>query len=338
MAGKAGKQTADIKRKLLREGPRYSFVQALRLLDSMIARESGASPDEEMFHSRLRVRPELSLTYPESDITRIERIAGDPDRYIIEATFLGLYGASSPLPTFYTEDLLEDRSADRSAGRDFLDILNEPMYALFFRAWSRFRLFHRVVERPDPDMLLRLFALAGLEGERLRSSVEDPYGFIRYAGLTTLFPRSAEGLRALLSDRLGEPGLRIEQCVLRTIPIPEGQRCALGRSGCRMGEDALLGTEIADRTGAFRVAVGPAGTETLHRFLPDGPVFREMRRMIKFAQDQPLAWDLEITLPTEEIHTAGLGTEHWSRLGWNTWVFSGNLSAECAAVVMEGEA
>lgn len=338
MAAKTRKQAVDIERDILRDGPRYSFVQALRLLERKLSRETGAAMDGETLERRLRVRPELSLSYPESDISRIDLIPGNPDRYVIEATFLGLYGASSPLPTFYTEDLLHERSDDRSVARDFLDILNAPLYFLYYRIWSRYRLLHRVVERPDPDMMLRLFALAGLSGDQLRNQAEDPYGLLRYAGLTTLFPRSAESLRSLLADRFEEPTLRIEQCVLRTCPVPEEQRCTLGRSGCRLGEDAILGAEIADRMGKIRILLGPAGADTLHRFLPDGPEFAEMRRLIRFASDQPMAWDAEIALRPSEVHPAVLGGEQWSRLGWNTWAFSGELPGDRAVVTVEGVA
>ncbi|MHB9030388.1 MAG: type VI secretion system baseplate subunit TssG, partial [Candidatus Latescibacterota bacterium] len=286
---------------------------------------------------RIRVRPELSLSYPESDITRIDTLPGDPSRFSIEATFLGLYGASSPLPTFYTEDLLHEQSDDRSATRDFLDILNSPLYIVFFKIWSKYRLFHRLVEHPDPDTLLRLFSLVGLAGETTRAQVSDAYGFLRYAGLTTLFPRSAEGLRALLSDRFEEPSLRIEQCASRAAAIPEDQRLLLGLSCNRLGENAYLGAEITDRMGKFMVAIGPAGADAFHRFLPDCPDHTEMSRLIGFYLDQPLSWDVRFTLRGGSIQPACLGGARWSQLGWNTWTFSEHPFGDTVAVTLEGK-
>ncbi len=332
MARKARRKTPDIKARLLGEGPRFSYVQAVRLLRYVIAHESVSPPDERQLESRLRVRPELSLSYPESDVSRVEEIPGETSRYAVEATFLGLYGAASPLPTFYTEDLLHERVDERSVTRDFLDILNNPLYTLYFRIWSKYRLLHRIVENPDGQTMERLFCLLGLGGETLRAHLPDPYGLLRYSGLTTHFPRSAEGLRALLSDRFGEPSLRIEQCVARMAVIPPDQRTVLGKSGNRLGGDALLGTEIVDRMGKFRIHLGPSGSETLHRFLPDRPDYGELTGLVRFYLDQPLDWDMEITIRGPEVQPAALGSPAWSQLGWNTWLSSERLPEERVTV------
>lgn len=332
MARTARRKTPDIKERLLNEGPRFSYVQVARLLRYVIARESVSPPDERELESRLRVRPDLSLAYPESDVNHVEEIPGAPSRYSIEATFLGLYGASSPLPTFYTEDLLHERVDDHSVTRDFLDVLNSPLYTLYFRIWSKYRLLHRIVENPDAKTLERIYCLLGLGGETLRDQIPDPFGLLRYSGLATHFPRSAEGLRAMLSDRFAEPSLRIEQCVTRVAFIPSDQRTVLGKTCNRLGKDTLLGTEITDRMGKFRVHLGPAGSETLHRFLPDRPDYGEMTGLIRFYLDQPLDWDLEITLVGSEIQPACLGSSTWSQLGWNTWVFSDQAMGERVTV------
>jgi type VI secretion system protein ImpH len=332
MARKARGKTPGIKERLLREGPRFSYVQVARLLRYVITRESPAPTGERELESRLRVRPELSLSYPESDVSRVEEIPGEPSRYAIEATFLGLYGSSSPLPTFYTEDLLYEREDERSVSREFLDILNSPLYALYFRIWSKYRLLDRIVENPDAKTLERLFCLAGLSGETLHGQFPDPFGLLRFSGLTTHFPRSADGLRSMLSDRFGEPSLRIEQCVVRVAVIPPDQRTALGKTANRLGRDSLLGTEITDRMGKFRVHLGPAGGETLHRFLPDRPDHAEMAGLIRFYLDQPLDWDLEITLRGVDVQPACPGSPVWSQLGWNTWVFSEHVLGERVSV------
>ena len=332
MARKARGKTPDIRERLLTEGPRFSYVQAARLLRYVIARESPSRPGERELESRLRVRPDLSLAYPESDVSRVEEIPGSPSRYAIEATFLGLYGASSPLPTFYTEDLLHERVDDRSVARDFLDILNSPIYSLYFRIWSKYRLLNRIVENTDAKTLERLYCLLGLGGEILRGQLPDPFFLLRYSGVATHYPRSAAGLRVLLSDRFGEPSLHIEQCVTRVAVIPPDQRTVLGITGNHLGMDALLGTEIVDRMGKFRIHIGPSGGETLHRFLPDRPDYGEMTGLIRFYLDQPLEWDMEITLHGSEVQSARLGSTSWSQLGWNTWVFSERVLGEKVSV------
>ena len=331
MASPNGGQTPDIKRKLLEEGPHFSFVQALRLLRCIVCGETGSLHDEYEINRKICVRPELSLDFPESDISSIQEISDDPARYLIEATFLELYGTSSPLPTFYTEDLLHEFSEDKTITRDFLDILNAPLYNIYFKSWNKYRLFYRIIEQLDPDTLQRLFCLLGLENDKLQQQVDDSYSLLRYTGLVTQFPRSSEGLRTLLSDKLNEPNIRIIQCVSRVAGIPEDQRFILGISGNTLGVNSYIGKEIVERMGKFRIQTKPVDSTVFHSFLPDRPAFRKMSSLINFYLDQPLIWDMELIINSENIQPARLGENRWSQLGWNTWIFSemfqaGNLS------------
>ena len=326
MAGQNRGQTPDIKKKLLEETPRFSFIQALRLLRYISQSESGEVLDEQEINRRIHVRPDLTLEFPETDINVVEEVSVEPFRYLVTATFLGLYGTSSPLPTFYTEDLFTEQSEDVTITRDFFDIINTPLYRLFFKCWSKYRLYYKIVEQFDPDTLQRLYCLLGLEDDKLKAHFENPQSLLRYTGLTTLFPRSAEGLRALLSDSLAEPSIKIIQCVQRITEIPVDQRFILGVRGNRLGENAYLGIEIDDRMGKFRVRAGPVDSDTFHRFLPDKPAYQKMKENIRFYLDQPLLWDFELSINSDNIKTGRPGHKRWSQLGWNTWIFSEKFS------------
>jgi len=337
MAPEDGKQNTYLREQLFQEGPRFSFVQAIRLLRHLIRKETEAGIDDHNLQNRIRVRPDLSLAFPNADIVAIEETSKHPSRFLITATFLGLYGTSSPLPTFYTEDLLREQAQDQSISRDFIDILNARLYALYFQSWVRHRLFFKIVEEPDISSLERLYCMLGIGGRRLREQVEDPYGMLRYLGLFMQFPRSAEGLRILLSDGLDETGIKINQCVERTVTIPEAQRFTLGVSGNSLGETACLGSEIDDRMGKFRICIGPLNREDFDRFQPDKPAFHKIKTLIRFYLDQPLDWDVETTIMLHETATAQLGEPKWARLGWNTWLFSAGRFPENNTVLFRGQ-
>src|SRR5919108_3991821 len=109
----------------------------------------------------VRVRPELSLAFPAADIAGIEKRG---EGYLVTARFLGLYGPASPLPTFYTEELLDEAAADACATREFLDIVNHRLYNLFFACAAKYRLFYQVAEGERREGIERLFCLAGPGG------------------------------------------------------------------------------------------------------------------------------------------------------------------------------
>ena len=96
----------------------------------------------------MRFRPLLSFAFPATDVERVERVGdGDGTRppYRVTVNFLGLYGESSPLPAFLTEELMADDPED-SPRRDFLDLFHHRLVSLFYRCWQKYR--HQVQYRP----------------------------------------------------------------------------------------------------------------------------------------------------------------------------------------------
>ncbi|MCK5230610.1 MAG: type VI secretion system baseplate subunit TssG [Desulfobulbaceae bacterium] len=338
MAGKDRESTAALKDHLFSEGKNYSFIQVIRLLRLLAAKEEDAGFDEEELLRRIRVRPELSLDFPGTDIVSIEQRQKDPDSFLITATFLGLYGVSSPLPAFYTEDLFDEWRDDKSTTRDFLDIVNSPLYSIFYKIWSKYQLAYKVVEENDQELTRKLFCLLGIENGRFRKQIKNPQGLLRYIGLFSQMPRSASGLRSLLVDRLCEPSIKVRQCIRRSVTIPADQRFLLGVSGCGLGVDSFLGIEVEDRMGKFRIELGPVDGDVLHSYLPDQERFDDMAAMVDAYLDQPLAWDLVIRIKNSDLQPARLQGPRWSRLGLNTWLFSGRPQPGQSNVAITGRA
>lgn len=301
----------------LRADPRsFSFIQAVRVLAQTAGR---GAPLREFMRSRLRVRPHLSLGFAATDIQDLEAMPGGDILYRLTVNMLGLYGPSSPLPTFYTEELLDEAGEDRSVCRDFLDILNDTFFNLLFGAvWVRNRIPIRTLEDGDAEMIDRLFALSGLALPEVREEVSEPYALLRACGLLTQFPRSAAGLRALLSDQFGVP-VHVEQCVLRRAVIPEDQRSYLGQSAC-LGEMSWLGSEVETMDGKIGLAMGPLSASRFADLAPGGAEHKRLRGLVRFYCTEPLDFDLRLELTPAELQGAQLGAVKWGRLGLDTWL------------------
>ena len=326
---------ADLIESLLTDSNRFSFIQAFRLLSLIFSREG--EPTEDQLLPEIRVRPDLSLAFPPHDIVSIEKAREIPPAYLVTTSFLGLYGASSPLPTFYTEDLMAEASEDSTITRDFFDILNGPLYHHFFRCWAKYRLFYQLVENGNRDTMERLFCLSGFGSDAIKERFRDPYSLLRYMGLATQVPRPADGLRTLLADAVGEPDLTIEQFVSKTLPIPTDQRLVLGLQAGTLGEDTCLGEEVTDCTGQFRIHIGSLEADRFRRLLPDQPLFRRLSDLVSFYLDQPLSWDVEVEVKPTEIEPCRLGQSEWSRLGWDTWLASDTAPEENRVRLSPGE-
>ncbi len=332
MAGKNGRTSTPVTSgpetnlalDLLHEGHAFSFFQVMRLLRRMGRGADGEGATKADPARAPRIRPRLSLAFPPADVDRVEEIVDEEGaRFAVTTTFLGLYGSSSPLPTFYTEDLMDEASRDESVSREFMDVVNQRFYQLLFQCWLKYRQFLQVVENGGEDDLERLYSLLGLGEACFRSDMPDPASLFRYIGLFTQRPRSALGLKTLLSDALDVGPLEVTPCVERRAKIPEDQRLALGAPGVSLGKNSFVGEEIRDRMGKFRVRIGPLGGEAFQNVLPGTEKYEKIVFLTRLFILEPLEYDLELLLAPDQARSPCLGTPGWSRLGMDAWLFSG---------------
>lgn len=326
MAGKEQETFSDLEQSLLKEGPAYAFFQAIRLLRLILRRrEEGGLKDAASLEGRyLRIRPELTLGFPSADIAGIEAIplADGEHRFVVNTTFLGLYGTSSPLPSFYTEDLLVEAADDKSVTRDFIDIVNSSIYPLFVRSLLKYNLFLQICEEQDREHLQRLYCLMGMGGasDRTPADEEARRSLLRYAGLMSQHPRSALGLKTMLSDALPGIAVHIRQCIAQMVPVPVEQRNSLGITNTTLGADMYVGSEIADCMGKFSIIIGPVPPEQFAACSPGGTVLKRAGFLVDQYLTSPLAYDFEVLFDRAGVPAISLGEQSGALLGVNSWL------------------
>jgi type VI secretion system protein ImpG len=321
----AGPDSASLIDDLVVHGHEYSYKQVMHIAK----RTFGPGGKEHIlgvpWQKRVHIRPDLSLAFPASDVVRVEREGGD---LLVTTSFLGLYGSSSPMPTFYSEDLLLEAMDDSSITRDFISVFQQRIYLRFFECISKYDLFNRIAEEKHLADVERLHCLNGLGEKELRDSVPESWSMLRNVGLLSLFPRSSLGLQSLLRDGMDINCLIVEQCVLRKVPIPAGQRMSLGLTGMSLGLNTVLGKEIQDRTGKIRIHIGPLKKEVFNSFLPGTPLYDKLARLIRLYLIDPLDYDLKLILAAGEARPIRLGDPSGARLGLGTWCFSSETLGE----------
>jgi len=305
------KQKVNINKELFTHSSKFSFVQAIRLL------EKNFNNKDNVLEQKIRTHPRLSLAFPKSDIVDITK---DKEFIRLTVTFMGLYGESSPLPTFYTEELLEEERNDKSVMRDFIDIFNAPLYQIYFKVWLKNQLGIRLNEFNDTKVLDLLHTFSGMPYENLRQQHEGVYSFLRYAGLNMHYPRSAEALRTLICDIIKNDEVEVVQCVKQMASIPSSQYCSLGKRNTTLDDNLHLGDKIKDRMGKFRILISELDIESFNFLLPGAKKFKALVDAVKLYVGESLSWDLQLTLKDSEYQPISLGVTQESRLGLNTWL------------------
>ena len=316
MADTCGRPIINIEPDLLENGDSYDFYQAVKLLNKLVQ----SKPREQGLAPRLLIQPELDLDYPKSDVARIG-CDEESGNYELTARFFGLYGVSSPLPGFYTEELLDDEWDELGSRKAFFDVIHNHMYPLLYQAWLKYKFAHNVVEFEDARYEEIIFSLIGL-GEAYRKQ-PGRYGYLlKYAGLLSQRSKSLSGLKTILRDHLGDIGIDIKPCVQRRVSIVRQQRCLLGQQHSTLGGDACIGKEVADRGGKFNVELGPLNAQQFSQMTIRGDTIDWIKDLLKLYLVQPLAYSITLLLEPGVEQPASLGDAEGSVLGNNCWLIS----------------
>lgn len=285
---------------------------------ALIAQLEKAFPDAPAFGStpapereRVRFRAHQSLGYPPREVERLT-VAEGGARVEVMVNFLGLHGPSSPLPPFYTEQVIDD-AADGGVLGSFLDLFNHRLISLLARIHKHHRHDLRYETGARDAVSLMVASLMGLlpgaaDHQRLT--------LMPYVGLLSCYSLSASIIANLIGHCTGLP-VRIEEFVERSVTIPEPQCSRLGERAPELGVDFIVGTQIIDYMGKFRLVIGPLDGATFARLLPDQPLFADVRQLLILALKDPLAFDIRLELAPGELPALALGS---SRLGWTSWL------------------
>ena len=298
----------------------YSLFQGvLRVLDRL--RAAHPELDEEALYERLEFQANPSLGFPGSDTDRLEFFEEHGElRARLRINLVGLFGAGSPLPAFYSEQALGD-GPDGNTTRDFLDLFNDRLQRLLLPIWRKYRYYAHYESGARDLFSARLFALIGLGGERLRAAEDLNWRrLLPYLGLLSLRAHSAALVESVLRYYFKHADLRIEQCVERRVEIIAEQRNRLGLANSQLGESLVLGDSVRDRGGKFRIHIRQLSWARFHKFLPIGNGYQPLCALVRFTLRDPLDYDIRLALRHEEIRELRIGQDNVCHLGWTSWL------------------
>jgi len=310
---------------LFASGCEFEFFQAVRLLTHLRSQRSPAvsgSPAE-----IVRFRAHNSLAFPASSIASIDRDNGGLPSMTV--TFLGLTGPKGALPTAYTEMAVDRKCFGDLSFADFLDLFNHRLVQLFYQSWEKHHFFVGY-EQAEGGGLKRdavtgyLFDLIGMGTAGLQGRLPIPdQALLRYAGLLSQRPHSAEALRALLSDYFELP-VKVEQLLGKWHALQTDEMCCLGsdRLNGRLGQGAVAGDAVWTRQALVRLVFGPLTAEQFRSFLPDGKRFQAAAGLTRWFLGGALEFEVQPTIQGDQVPGCALGDDSGarSRLGWSSWL------------------
>jgi type VI secretion system protein ImpH len=295
----------------------FEFYQAVRLLE-LRARAAHAHGDAAVPAEPVRFRASFDLSFPASEIRELRMPDSGTGAPEMTVTFFGAGGVDGPLPTSFTEEILERLSRNDTAAAAFLDIFHHRLVWLLYRI----RKAHWAVlatDAPEATPAARyLFSLMGLGLPSVRGQLSSPASMLRYAGLLAARPRSAAGLVALLSDCFEVP-VAIDQFAGEWCDLEGDQVTRIGLSGQNniLGRSTAVGTRVWIQDAGIRLRIGPIDRSGHERFLPGGRDYERLAELVRFYVGPYVYVTVLLVLRAEDVARTQLGV---SRIGWDSWL------------------
>ncbi|MCK4659891.1 MAG: type VI secretion system baseplate subunit TssG [Phycisphaerae bacterium] len=336
-------------RRLLTRAWEFDFFQAVWLLECCFRERTAVGGRGPVSEEPLQFRPNVLMSFPPTDVRRVSelrRLHGGQPYYLMDVTFMGLYGVCTPLPLHYAVDILravdpytakahepgpevgadrlqpEEGEPESAPVRDFLDIFHHRLISMFYRSWTKYR-YDKSFSMPGRDTITEhlLWLIGCLRGYDEAALGVSPIRLLRYAGLLTHHPKPAVSLEGLLSDYWHGIAVQVEQCVGRWIALVEADLNRLGKANSRLGVDLTIGEQVYDLSGAFNVVLGPMDWTTYLFFLPGEWGYEQTHSLVQLYCSDPLAFTIEVKLEAREVPETRLSSDgETCRLGFTSWV------------------
>lgn len=307
--------------RLFKEFYRFSFFQAVNLLESLYPDKEPLGRTLEPHKEVVRFSVKPGFGFPPSDIadikhkTKIEPVE-------MEVAFMGLIGPSGVLPNWYNELAIERTRQKDSSFIAFLNIFHHRLISLFYLAWKKHRFTVNYMPGAKDRLSRYLLSLAGLGTPGLYGKIGLPEeSLICYNGLLSRAVPSAVAIESTVEYFAGTP-VEVQQFIDRMLLLSPEDQTQLGLANGQLGTNTVCGSYVWENQTRFRVKLGPMGYEDFLRFLPSGDMLRPIFLLVRYMVGIEYEFEVRLFLKRKEVPPCILGekTPTAPRLGLSTWI------------------
>jgi type VI secretion system protein ImpH len=293
----------------------FRFVALLERLAFGARRIGGDGPSSE---EPIHFRHDPALTFSASDIIAVRALSGEHPRFEVTTTFLGLTGAVTPLPLYFSEEI-----AGEDPQQGFLDLFHHRLLSLLYRAFIKYQVAAEATETGVDAWARRLLSLAGIDAAT-QKEVLEPSTLLGLAPALVYARRSPVALGNALAHVLDEDlpgvGVHVEPLVGQWAPLDPRDLCRLGEANHRLGANLVLGTRLFDRAGRFRIELGPVDAREFRSLGAGSPLRARIDAVVALFVNDWLTCDVAVIVDQTRqrltLSARGLG----ARLGIDSWL------------------
>ena len=333
----------------------HSFFPLVELLAKKYSFDLESLDEKNLQDSLFCFKTNPGLGFPVSDVSSIEIAEGSHSTlpmHTIEVSFLGLHGASSPLPGFLLEDIAHEFAQKNGIKYQFLDFFNHRLNVYLYKIWRKYSYYKCFKVDAKDNFSNKVFSLAGLNDKSFRdkarlthaevssSSTNEAINWgklLSFSGLIVSRSRSPSIVAGIISYYFNLQQVEIIEWQDRLVDIPKAQKNSLGRLNASLGNDFLAGDRVKTRSSKFIISIGGLTKKSFNSFLPTGKMYSELKTLVAFLIKEQLAYDLHLGLMQEEIPAFEINVKNQLFLGWNTFIGGSDLLTESVVSIRGSE-
>lgn len=289
---------------------KYSFNQCVRMVVAHLFKEYPRE-DFESLYKRLRFKANPSLSFAKSEINKIEFVKNSRGISVeITLNFLTLSGVSSPLPSHYSEMVLDSSSEDKVLS-DFLNFFNHHLHKMVYLIWEKQRYYVQYQDGLKDKFSNYMLSLLGLySNEQIQNSKLDLKKLMPYIGVLSMQQKSTGTLTSILRHYIEHEEVEIVQFIEMNANIPEWQRASLGIKNSTVSDDFMLGESVKTRSLKFQILLKNISWKWLFDYSVLGEKMTELKELIHLALRDPLEYELYLEIKKKNIKPVSLSKNY----------------------------
>lgn len=225
---------------------------------------------------------------------------------LIRATFMGMYGVDSPLPTAYLDDITQRREG-HDALQGFLDIFSHRILTQFYRIWRKYS-YPATFEPGGTDSISQsLLGLVGLGIPGTANRIATPVSrFLALLGVLQQPGKTQEGMQALVSLLAPDTTVKVSPYCLR--PVEVSQPLGFyGDDDFLLDGNTPLGDEAMDASSQLLIALSTENEQEAQGWKPDGLLYQDFLVMLRVYLGWRFKAKLTLTTQTRLLAAPPLG-------------------------------
>jgi type VI secretion system protein ImpH len=303
-----------IEQELLVNATRYSFVEVYKLLCEL-AINNKLDPIQV-----IRIRPVLGLQHARTQVVSVtkQQHMNTGCLYFLNVNLPGLYGNASPLPKFFTEELVQASHKEQNQTRLFLDLIHQRLYQLLFAASTQ-NLPHYSLNG-QKNLHEFMFSMVGFKDELWLRKFPEPALILRNINIIRHQKGTVAGLKKLLQNIFSTSDIQIQQCVNRRANIRMTQHLGLNLQANQVSTNAVLGSKVQDIQSKIILSINSVTVKEYKKWCLTPKYWSALQHLIKFFVGQALLVDVRFDVLTDKTLGLKLVPDDQFALGKNAWL------------------